>query len=88
MIRSAYFLVRPFIASAYKKASKRRRVGYLERLEDAKAFVNEGFRTGQCGNHFTIGPMKMLQDGALGARTAAMNEPYEGFPEISEISRP
>ena len=58
----------------------------FERIEDAKAFVEEGFRTGQCGNRFTIGPMKMLQDGALGARTAAMNEPYEGFPENVGIS--
>lgn len=49
----------------------------FERLEDAKAFVEEGFRTGQRGKFFTVGPMKMLQDGALGARTAAMNEPYE-----------
>ena len=49
----------------------------FERLEDAKAFVEEGFRTGQREKFFTVGPMKMLQDGALGARTAAMNEPYE-----------
>lgn len=58
----------------------------FERLEDAKAFVEEGFRTGQTGGRFTIGPMKMLQDGALGARTAAMNEPYEGDPENTGIS--
>ena len=58
----------------------------FERIEDAKAFVNEGFRTGQRGERFTIGPMKMLQDGALGARTAAMNEAYEGFPENFGIS--
>ena len=58
----------------------------FERLEDAKAFVEEGFRTGQTGNRFTIGPMKMLQDGALGAKTAAMNEPYEGDPENIGIS--
>ena len=50
----------------------------FERIEDAKAFVQEGFRTGQKGEFFTIGPMKLLQDGSLGARTAAMNEPYEG----------
>ena len=53
----------------------------FERIEDAKAFVEEGFRTGQKGSHFTIGPMKLLQDGSLGARTAALNEPYEGDPE-------
>ena len=58
----------------------------FERIEDAKAFVTEGFRTGQRGKHFTVGPMKMLQDGALGARTAAMREPYEGFPENVGIS--
>ena len=50
----------------------------FERVEDAKAFIDEGFRTGQKGKFFTIGPMKLLQDGSLGARTAAMNEPYEG----------
>ena len=58
----------------------------FERIEDAKAFVTEGFRTGQRGTNFAIGPMKMLQDGALGARTAAMREPYEGFPENVGIS--
>lgn len=58
----------------------------FERIEDAKTFVKEGFRTGQGGPRFTIGPMKMLQDGALGARTAALNEPYEGFPENVGIS--
>lgn len=53
----------------------------FERIEDAKAFINEGFRTGQKGRFFTIGPMKLLQDGSLGAMTAAMNEPYEGHPD-------
>lgn len=52
----------------------------FERIEDAKAFIEEGFRTGQKGEFFTVGPMKLLQDGSLGARTAAMNEPYEGDP--------
>ena len=58
----------------------------FERIEDAKAFVEEGFRTGQKGEFFTIGPMKMLQDGALGAKTAAMNEPFEGEPDNLGIS--
>lgn len=53
----------------------------FERAEDAKAFIEEGFRTGQKGKHFTIGPMKLIQDGSLGARTAAMNEPYEDTPD-------
>lgn len=58
----------------------------FERIEDAKAFIEEGFRTGQKCDFFTIGPMKLLQDGSLGARTAAMNEPYEGDPENYGIS--
>lgn len=58
----------------------------FERVEDAKAFIEEGFRTGQRGEFFTIGPMKLLQDGSLGARTAAMNEPYEDDPDNIGIS--
>ena len=58
----------------------------FERIEDAKAFIEEGFRTGQKGEFFTVGPMKLLQDGSLGARTAAMNEPYERHPENVGIS--
>lgn len=54
----------------------------FERFDDAKAFVEEGYRTGQRGDHFTIGPMKLIQDGSLGARTAAMNEPYEDLSLI------
>ncbi len=51
----------------------------FERFDDAKAFVEEGYRTVR-GRSFTIGPMKLIQDGSLGARTAAMNEPYENSP--------
>lgn len=57
----------------------------FERVEDAKAFIEEGYRTGQRGDHFTVGPMKLIQDGSLGARTAAMNEPYEDSPENTGI---
>lgn len=58
----------------------------FKRIEDAKSFVNEDFRTGDKGERFTIDPMKLLQDGALGARTAAMNEPFEGQPDNIGIS--
>lgn len=58
----------------------------FERVEDAKAFIEAGYRTGQRGDHFTIGPMKLLQDGSLGARTAALNEPYEGHPDNRGIA--
>ena len=50
----------------------------FERFEDLKTFIAEGYRTGQRGDRFTVGPVKLLQDGSLGARTAALSEPYEG----------
>lgn len=50
----------------------------FERFEDLKVFLDEGYRTGQCGEYFTVGPVKLLQDGSLGARTAALSAPYEG----------
>ena len=53
----------------------------FERYEDLKVFIAEGHRTGQKGEFFTIGPVKLIQDGSLGARTAAMLEPYEGQPD-------
>ena len=37
----------------------------FERGEDARTFIEEGYRTGQRGEHFTIGPMKLIQDGSL-----------------------
>ena len=48
----------------------------FERFDDLKSFVAEGYRTGQRGKNFTIGPIKLLQDGSLGARTAALTQPY------------
>ena len=50
----------------------------FERFEDLKDFLKEGYRTGQRGDFFTVGPVKLLQDGSLGARTAALSQPYEG----------
>ena len=48
--------------------------------------LKEGYRTGQKGEHFTIGPVKLsIQDGSPGARTAAMNEPYEDDPDNTGI---
>ena len=75
------------IMNAYKALDERGELNLrhyeqclFERAEDAKAFIEEGYRTGQKGDHFTIGPVKLIQDGSLGARTAAMNEPYEDSP--------
>lgn len=53
----------------------------FERFSDLKGFLQEGYRTGDGGEFFQIGPVKLIQDGSLGARTAALLEPYEGDPE-------
>lgn len=50
----------------------------FEKTEHFKEFLARGYRTGQGGEFFTIGPLKLIQDGSLGARTAALSETYEG----------
>lgn len=48
------------------------------RYNEYEEFLAEGYRTGMGGEYFTIGPLKLLQDGSLGAKTAALTEPYIG----------
>ena len=45
-------------------------------FEDMKSFIDEGYRTGQGSDYYSIGPIKLYQDGSLGARTALLYEPY------------
>jgi predicted amidohydrolase YtcJ len=47
-------------------------------LEELKDAVGVGLRTGFGDNFLRIGPVKAFADGALGPRTAAMFQPYEG----------
>lgn len=49
-------------------------------LEPAAAV---GFRTGFGDEHLRIGAIKLFSDGSLGARTAALQEPYADAPETS-----
>lgn len=49
----------------------------FERTEDYREFLKLGYRTGQGGEYFKVGPLKLIQDGSLGAKTAALLEPYE-----------
>lgn len=39
-------------------------------------FIDAGYRTGDGSDFFKIGPLKLLADGSLGARTAYMKRPY------------
>lgn len=47
------------------------------RLEN---FLRKGYKTGLGDNKFKIGPLKLLIDGSLGARTAALVEEYSDEP--------
>ena len=40
-------------------------------------FLAAGHRTGQGEEYFKIGPLKLLQDGSLGAKTALLTKPYK-----------
>ena len=54
----------------------------LPSVEKIQGFLDNGYHTGwTLGNGlFTLGPLKLLSDGALGARTAYLNEPYSDAP--------
>ena len=54
-------------------------------LESLKGFVEAGNVTGIGTDRFKIGPLKMLGDGALGARTAFLSRPYADDPSTCGI---
>lgn len=48
----------------------------LPNIMKLQGFIDKGYGTGWGDNVFKIGPLKLLIDGSLGARTAALIEPY------------
>lgn len=44
-------------------------------------FLNQGYCTGTGSDFFRIGPLKLLGDGSLGARTAFLSQGYADAPE-------
>ena len=54
-------------------------------LSELKAFVEAGNVTGSGTELFKVGPLKMLGDGALGARTAYLSRPYADDPSTCGI---
>ncbi len=50
------------------------------------SFLDQGYRTGQGGEYFKIGPLKLLTDGSIGGRTALVSTPYEDSPETCGVS--
>ena len=55
-------------------------------LPALSAFVEAGNNTGSGSDMFRIGPLKMLGDGALGARTAYLAKPYADDPTTCGLS--
>ena len=55
-------------------------------LRDFSAFITAGNVTGKGTDFFKTGPLKMLGDGALGARTAYLSEPYADAPDTRGLS--
>ncbi len=48
----------------------------LEEMQDLKGFIEKGYRTGKGSPFFAIGPLKIIADGSMGARTAFLSAPY------------
>ena len=55
-------------------------------LHSLQEFVESGNTTGTGSDYFRMGPLKMLGDGALGARTAYLSRPYADAPNTKGLS--
>lgn len=51
------------------------------RLADLQDFLAAGCNTGVGSDRFRIGPLKLMGDGSLGARTARLSRPYADAPD-------
>lgn len=56
------------------------------KLEGLKDFIDQGNVTGVGSPYFRIGPLKLLGDGALGARTAYLSISYQDDAEAKGLS--
>lgn len=55
-------------------------------LSGLKGFLEKGYNTGWGSSWFRIGPLKMLGDGSLGARSAYLSQPYSDDPSTRGIA--
>ena len=72
-----------FIIQAYKELCEEDRLPirvqsqcYLRNTEGLASFLAKGHNTGETFGNYTIGPLKVVMDGSLGAHTAYMRKPY------------
>ena len=73
------------LASEGKLTVKIYEQAQLAQKEELENFLAKGYTTGVGDNYFKIGPLKLLGDGSLGARTAYLNEPYSDDYKTSGI---
>ena len=55
-------------------------------VKELQTFLDMGYTTGVGSDRFKIGPLKMLGDGSLGARTAYLSEAYADAPDEKGIA--
>ncbi|MBR0139937.1 MAG: amidohydrolase, partial [Firmicutes bacterium] len=54
---------------------------YFDTPEKLEEFNRAGFTTGKGDDMYRIGPLKMIEDGAVGAHTAFLTQPYSDAPD-------
>lgn len=57
----------------------------MESVANFQEFIDLGYRTKDDVGNYRIGPLKLLLDGSLGARTAVIEGNYHDAPDISGI---
>jgi len=74
---------------AYREAEKQGklkvRANLMIRGDAVESAIKQGVQTGNGEELVQVGPVKQLMDGSLGARTAALFEPYEDEPNTSGL---
>jgi len=55
-------------------------------VESLAEFIGEGHVTGEGDALFRTGPLKLVADGALGARTALLSRPYADDPSVTGLA--
>jgi len=55
-------------------------------IDDLNRFLHAGYHTGWGDEWFRIGPLKIIADGSLGARTALLRAPYSDAPDTCGIA--
>ena len=53
--------------------------------EELNFYIEQGLKSGKRFNRLVVGPVKILGDGSVGSRTAALKEPYSDDPSTNGI---